>query len=124
VGAVGYFLLTGSPVFDATSLVDLCRKHVDETPISPSERFATDVSSGLEDALLACLEKSRAKRAQTARDLAQLLDKCQTTSDSWSIDDSDAWWGRHERSVKGTPSTDSNSATAVLDRTIDSQNSG
>ena len=29
VGAVGYFLITGQPVFTATSLVDLCQQHVD-----------------------------------------------------------------------------------------------
>ena len=125
VGAVGYFLLTGSPVFEATSLIDLCQKHVDETPIPPSDRFATDVSSGLEDALLACLEKSRAKRPQTARDLAQLLEKCRANVDSWSVEDGDAWWGRHERGgVKGPPATEAGTTRAALDRTIDVENSG
>ncbi len=46
--------------------------------------------------LLACLEKSRAKRPQTARDLSQLIARCPEAT-AWSIDDADAWWGRHER---------------------------
>ena len=52
----------------------------------------------LESALLACLEKSRAKRPQTARDLAALISRCAEAT-AWSIEDSDAWWGRHERGV-------------------------
>jgi serine/threonine protein kinase len=119
VGAVGYFLLTGEPVFEAASLVELCQKHVDETPIPPSGRFATDVSSELEDAILACLEKSRAKRPQTARDLAQLLAKCRTSTNPWSIDDGDAWWGRHERGDPAPAVPEANTTEVTLDRTID-----
>ncbi len=96
VGAVGYFLLTGEPVFSAGNLVELCQRHVDESPIPPSERVGKEVSPELESALLACLEKSRAKRPQTARELAQLLDKCPAAQD-WTIESSEGWWGRHER---------------------------
>ena len=85
-----------NPVFQAENIVELCRRHVDETPIAPSERLGKEVSAELEYALLSALEKSRAKRPQTARDLAQLLEKC-PAANSWSIEDGDAWWGRHER---------------------------
>jgi hypothetical protein len=54
------------------------------------------VSPELEAALLACLEKTRAKRPQTARDLANLLDRAPTAG-SWTQSDAEAWWGRHER---------------------------
>jgi hypothetical protein len=96
VGAVGYFLLTGQPVFDAENVVDLCQKHVAATPVPPSERTRTAIPPELESALLACLEKSRAKRPQTARDLAQLVSRC-VEANQWSVEDADAWWGRHER---------------------------
>jgi hypothetical protein len=82
VGAVGYFLLTGTPVFEAASLVELCRKHVDDVPEPPSKRLGKEVDDALESALMACLEKSRAKRPQTARDLAQLLRKC-SSAGTW-----------------------------------------
>ena len=36
VGAVGYFLLTGEPVFEASIVMELCNKHVNETPVPPS----------------------------------------------------------------------------------------
>ena len=104
VGAVGYYLLTGKPVFDAQNIVDLCQRHVTEIPVVPSVRLGRAVSPELEAALMACLEKSRAKRPQTGRDLAASLSRV-PTAQSWSIDEADAWWGRHERSViTGKPS--------------------
>ena len=96
VGAIGYFLITGQPVFTATSLVDLCQQHVTALPDAPSQRLGKPVSPELEAALLACLEKTRAKRPQTARDLANLLDRA-VTAGSWKQSDAEAWWGRHER---------------------------
>jgi serine/threonine protein kinase len=104
VGAVGYFLLTGHPVFETNSIVELCQQHVSAVPIPPTERLGAPVSKELEAVLLACLEKSRAKRPQTARDLASMLAKC-PTANRWSVDEADAWWGRHERGVVSSSST-------------------
>ena len=96
VGAVGYFLLTGQPVFAATGLMELCQQHIDAIPVPPSTRLGKPVSHELETALLMCLEKSRSKRPATARDLAHLLLRSPTAND-WSLEDADAWWSRHER---------------------------
>jgi hypothetical protein len=96
VGAVGYYLLTGKPVFEAESVVDLCQKHVAAAPTPPSERTHGAIPTALENAILACLEKSRAKRPQTARDLSVLIKRCAEAT-AWSIDEADAWWGWHER---------------------------
>jgi len=125
VGAVGYFLLTGQPVFKATSLVELCQQHVTTTPDSPSQRLGQPISPELESALLACLEKSRAKRPQTARDLSQLLDRA-PTANAWTLDDADAWWGRHDRGQStpaaaippSTPPAAAATAPGGFDRTI------
>jgi serine/threonine protein kinase len=97
VGAIGYFLITGQAVFNASSLVELCQQHVAAIPESPARRLGQPVSPELESAILACLEKRRDKRPQTARDLMALLDRA-PASGSWSLEDADAWWGRHERS--------------------------
>jgi eukaryotic-like serine/threonine-protein kinase len=101
VGAVGYFLLTGHPVFTAETLMELCRLHIAQTPTLPSAKLGRAVSPALEDALMSCLQKDRAKRPQTARDLAMLIAKAPTAAD-WSIDESDAWWNRHERGSDST----------------------
>ncbi len=96
VGAVGYFLLTGQPVFGAENVVELCQMHVSAVPTPPSERVRTPIPAELESALLACLEKSRAKRPQTARELAVRIARCVEAA-AWNLDEADAWWGRHER---------------------------
>jgi predicted Ser/Thr protein kinase len=100
VGAVGFFLLTGQPVFNASNVVELCQAHVTKTPDPPSLRLGKQVSAELESAIMACLEKSRAKRPQTTRDLILLMSRC-AAANSWSIEDADAWWGRHERTQTG-----------------------
>lgn len=96
VGAIGYFLLTGHPVFEADGIAQLCQKHIEELPVPPSERAKIDVSAQLEDAIMSCLEKSRAKRPQTARDLGLQVSRCKAAG-TWTIEDGDRWWGRHER---------------------------
>ena len=57
VGAIGYFLITGQPVFAARTLVDLCHDHIHTVPQAPSQRLGKLVSPELEAALLACLGK-------------------------------------------------------------------
>jgi serine/threonine protein kinase len=98
VGAIGYFLVTGQPVFGAGSLVELWQRHIAGFPETPSQRLGRPVSAELESALLACLEKDRSKRPQTARDLANLLDRA-PTAHTWTHDEADAWWRNHERAV-------------------------
>jgi len=96
VGAVGYYLLTGKPVFEGESVVDLLSQHVNNPPVPPSLVIGKAVTEELEHAILACLEKNRANRPQTARILAQLLSKA-STAGTWLQDDAEAWWGRYER---------------------------
>lgn len=126
VGAIGYFLLTGKSVFEAGSLVELCQKHVLSLPVTPSERMGKAVSPELEAALLSCLEKNRAKRPQTARDLATQLSRT-PTANSWSIDEAEAWWGRHERSRSASPSQSNganDSPTSPAAASVGQQTSG
>jgi eukaryotic-like serine/threonine-protein kinase len=119
VGAVGYFLLTGHPVFEASSIVDLCNKHVAETPMAPSQRIGRPVPENLENVILACLEKSRAKRPQTARDLAQRLARCEAAAGQWTMDDADAWWSRHARGLAPVTSSEPTLSSRQYEATID-----
>jgi serine/threonine protein kinase len=117
VGAVGYFLLTGRPVFEASSVVELCQKHIDEPPLPPSELLEKPLPLELETAILACLEKSRSKRPQTARDLAQRLERCPIATE-WTIDYAESWWSQHDRGrtpvVGPASSTTSNEYAATI----------
>jgi serine/threonine protein kinase len=100
VGAVGYYLLTGQTVFNARTLGELCQQHISSNPDLPSQRLGRAVSRELEHAILACLEKNRAKRPQTARDLATMLDRVDA---EWTLDDAETWWSRFERGQSTHP---------------------
>ncbi len=124
VGAVGYFLLTGQTVFDATSVVDLLQKHITDQPIPPSQVPGTQVSGELEHVILSCLEKSRARRPQTARELAAFLSRCIQQS-PWTLADADAWWSQHERRMQGSIATPtSNNASIDQGRSDSKSQSG
>jgi serine/threonine protein kinase len=94
VGAVGYFLLTGQTPFAAHTLGELCQQHLTAIPEPLTQKSGRPISEPLEHAILCCLEKSRAKRPQTARDLVAMLDRSVAV---WSVDDAESWWSRHER---------------------------
>ncbi len=70
VGCVAYFMLTGTPVFEAASVVELCAHHLHTAPEAPSLRLGRPVPAELETIVLACLEKNAAERPQTAAELA------------------------------------------------------
>jgi eukaryotic-like serine/threonine-protein kinase len=122
VGAVGYFLLSGQPVFEADNVIELCQKHVATPPTPPSERSRTPIPAELENAILACLDKARAKRPQTAREVALRIARCAEAT-QWSIEEADAWWGRHERGqgngIGPPPFPKSPTATHRNDMTVD-----
>jgi serine/threonine-protein kinase len=90
VGAVGYFLLTGRPVFDGRTLVEVCGHHLHTTPVPPSQRLGAPLPAGLEDVLLRCLEKDPGRRPRTARELGEAL--AAAGAGSWTAEDARAWW--------------------------------
>jgi serine/threonine protein kinase len=118
VGGVAYFLLTGQTVFNAGTIVELLEQHISSTPAAPSQRLGRAVSEELEHAVLACLEKNRSKRPQTARMLMELLAKCPAAG-RWTWEQADAWWGRHERGMSPVAGGSSLAATtAPIERTM------
>jgi len=118
VGAVGYFLLTGHPVFEAENINQLCQLHISEPAKPPSARLGKPVPEELETAILNCLEKTRSKRPQTSRDLANLLASCPAAAE-WSLEKADAWWGQYERGQLASSSSATSTAGSAYDATID-----
>lgn len=96
VGAVGYFLLTGEPVFNGNSVVEICMAQIKQIPARPSERLRRAVSPELEDVLLSCLAKRPEDRPQTAKELAKRLSQIVLEA-PWSEDDASAWWSGFAR---------------------------
>jgi hypothetical protein len=115
LGAVAYFLLTGSPVFTGRTLVEVCSHHLHSSPVRPSDRLGAAVPPGLEELILACLEKDPEDRpfaAAALRDALRSLDVPE-----WTESAARDWWRQwHDRqghTPGPRPSTDS---VALADR--------
>jgi serine/threonine protein kinase len=100
LGAVIYFLLTGTPVFSGETATQICLMHVRELPEPPSSRVHKPVTPVLEELVLRCLEKSPADRPRDANELLELLENCQVAG-SWTAVEAARWWGdrEHEHSA-------------------------
>ena len=96
VGAVGYFLLTGQPVFEAENVVDLCQMHVAAPPTPPRSGSRTPIPAELEGALLG-VPGEVAGQAAANGPRAGGADSALCRSGRLDVDEADAWWGRHER---------------------------
>lgn len=116
VGAVGYFLLTGTPVFDGRNIIEIVQRHLTVTPDLPSQRLGKPISAELEKLLMRCLSKSPADRPASAGELVDLLAACPMAS-RWSQKDAGAWWFAHfpHTAIHKRPGTP---ATTVLGETM------
>ena len=102
LGAVGYFLLAGAPVFQAGSIVEIVAHHLHTVPSPPSERSPHSVSADLDALILRCLAKDPNERFGTARELVHALHACRGVA-PWSLEEAEAWWSSFKR---GRPSAD------------------
>jgi serine/threonine protein kinase len=81
LGAVGYFLLRGEPVFRGNSLIEVCCHHLHSTPeplrLSPGDAAPGDAGAAeLERIVLDCLAKAPADRPESAAEVARRLARC------------------------------------------------
>jgi serine/threonine protein kinase len=124
VGAVGYFLLTGTPVFTGDGLVELCRKHIQEQPEPPSQRLGKPVSAALEQVLLSCLAKKREDRPASAAVLLEALERLEPDP-PWSRAEAQAWWSNFKSpSVEVSAPSVSTSGIEVMQTVITGEGSG
>ncbi len=111
LGAVGYFALTGSHLFDGRTMVEVCAKHLHEAPEPPSRRIGRPLPGDLESLLLDCLAKQPEKRPASAAELCRRLEACGSFG-RWTSERASAWWREHgtaatarARQPQGTPLT-------------------
>jgi serine/threonine-protein kinase len=91
LGAVGYYMLAGRPVFEGGSAMEVCAHHICTQPVPPAARLGKPLPADLEAIVLRCLAKSPAERYQTAREVWDALVAC-TGADEWTSDEARAWW--------------------------------
>ena len=110
LGAVAYFLLTGGPVFEGKTVVDVCAQHLSATPVPPSVRV-DGVPADLEAIVLACLEKDPALRPQSADELRRRVDAC--AIEPWDAEHARIWWREFGPDLHEEPGDISPQALAV-----------
>jgi serine/threonine-protein kinase len=96
LGAVGYFLLTGTPVFSANTVVEICGLHLHARPEPLAKRTSQPIPASLERALLDCLAKDPAARPASARALGEQL-RSSAEGFAWTESEADAWWSQVRR---------------------------
>jgi serine/threonine-protein kinase len=97
LGAVGYFALTGTNVFEGRTLVEVCSHHL-HTPPEPPSRRLPGVPADLEAVILQCLEKDPSRRPAGAHDLRRLLESCQDFG-GWTSEKARGWWEGHREAL-------------------------
>jgi len=90
--AAGYYLLTGEPVFNGKSVVEICSRHLSDAPIPPSERRPGCSSPGLDRILLLGLAKAPSDRPADGSALLELLEALDDLGHEWTQQDAREWW--------------------------------
>jgi hypothetical protein len=90
LGAVAYFLLTGSPPFTGTDVLELIQAHARQAVVPPSQ-LTPAVPGDVQQIVLRCLAKRPEDRFQDVESLETALAQCQV-SGQWTARDGAAWW--------------------------------
>jgi serine/threonine protein kinase len=98
LGAVLYFMLTGTQLFPNRTFAETVMSHISKTPELPSVRLGKPVPEELEQIVMKCLEKRREDRFRSVRELDEALAACTDLGD-WTREDARTWWTGARASV-------------------------
>ena len=91
LGAVGYFLLTATPVFQSDHVVEVFAHHLHTEPTAPSARGAQAVPPDLEVIIMQCLAKDPRDRPTNARAMGKALALCAEAT-PWPLERAESLW--------------------------------
>jgi len=94
LGCVGYWLVTGSLVFEAENAVQMMLQHVQAEPVPPSALTELPVPAELERLLLDCLAKDPDQRPASADEVRRRLAAIDL-DEPWTSERARRWWERH-----------------------------
>jgi serine/threonine protein kinase len=101
LGAVGYFLLTGAPVFSGGHVGEIGEHHLHSEPLPPSRKLGVAVPAGLERLIMRCLAKRPDERVPSAAELVRDLSEL-SGIDAWTTDQAQGWWRAHLETGRGS----------------------
>jgi len=96
LGAVAYYLLAGSELFNGQTLIEVCSQHLHQQPAALATR-SVDVPPALEAVVMSCLEKDPALRPQSAAELRRRLEACGV--EPWDDERARTWWLDHREAL-------------------------
>ena len=100
LGAVAYYLLTGTHVFPSSSAFQVLAAHVHSDPEPPSARLGAPLPDGLGELVLRCLRKDVRDRPQSAGEMLAALEALPLV---WGHADAEAWWSKHGATSRRAP---------------------
>jgi len=110
LGAILYYMLTGSHVFSGDTPVEVLARHISEAPEPPSKRLGRPVSGDLETLVLRALAKTPEDRPADAGAMLVELEAC-AIEGRWTQVDARNWWAgfieSHPDGVEGEGATTS-----------------
>jgi serine/threonine protein kinase/GAF domain-containing protein len=100
LACAGYWALTGQPVFEASSAMQMLMHHAQTPPSPPSSVSELPIPKTLEAVLMRCLEKDPTKRPASALELESLLAtvRCEAP---WNGGTAQTWWETHAPEIVG-----------------------
>jgi hypothetical protein len=116
LGCVGYFLLTGRPVFEGETVIEVVGSHLHARPIPPDQRLGAPLPASLSAFLLSCLEKEPGRRPASALACIAALDACDDVP-PWTDEQTRAWWSTEGARLLARAS-DARTAPATTEATI------
>lgn len=117
VGAVGYFLLTGSHVFEGDNIMEVFQKQLSDEPLPPSQRTGRPMSSKFEEILMSCLQKNPEARPQSMSELYALFQSCEPCEE-WGMEVRKEWWKHFQAEKKGTIYEGQKNQPSSVDKTL------
>ena len=101
LGAVGYWLLTGTHVFGGKTILEVVAHHVHSQPDPPSTRVETPVTADFERLLLSCLAKRPEDRPSSAHELRERL-RGSAAAGRWTNARAARWWAVHRLNLRSS----------------------
>ncbi len=94
LGGVAYNLLSGKPVFEGSSAMEICYKVVQEEPV-PLAKLEPGVPAELAELVMQCLEREPEDRPDGAGEIIARLERL-SLHHRWGTTEARAWWKLNE----------------------------